>query len=433
MSLFVFFFIFPIAFASTLSCSQCVKSFWKRGSTSGNDVELREIKYFEKWMGTKEGCVVPRKNDNCSFASETYTIFLSLGEGSPLGRSRNRFFLSCPPPPPGPFCASKLGKPGDPLVKEVISLRAASKYSGTNMITVTPHESQKNLYERARIQANRHRLGDNLWVNLHQLTVQPPNISIGHTKLKTVNQFTYLGCTISSDARIDNEIDNRLAKANSAFGRLHKRVWKNNQLKNLTKISVYRAVVISTLMFGSESRVLYRHHLRLLERFHQCCLRSILNIHWSDFISNIEVLEMAEADSIESMLLKIQLRWVGHVSRMEDHRLPKIVLYGELSTGHRDRDAPKKRYKDCLKKSLGACHIDHRQWADIASNRASWRLTVRRTATSFEEDRRAHLTDKRQRRKNPTPNPNQPIFPCNRCNCVCLSRIGLVSHKRACS
>ncbi|XP_069778346.1 uncharacterized protein [Narcine bancroftii] len=258
---------------------------------------------------------------------------------------------------------------------------------------------------------------------------QPPHISIGHTKLKAVNQFTYLDCNISSDARIDNKIDNRLAKANSAFGRLHKRVWKNNQLKNLTKISVYRAVVIPTLLFDSKSWVLYRHHLRLLERFHQRCLRSILNIHWSDFISNIEVLEMAEGDSIESTLLKIKLRWVGHVSRMEDHRLPKIVLYGKLSTSHRDRGDQRRG----LKKSLGACHIDHRQWADITSNRVSWRLTVRRAATSFEEDQRAHLTVKRQRRKNPTPNPNQPIFPCIRCNHICLSRIGLVSHKRACS
>ncbi|XP_069789966.1 uncharacterized protein [Narcine bancroftii] len=262
---------------------------------------------------------------------------------------------------------------------------------------------------------------------------QPPHISIGLTKLKTVNQFTHLGCTISSDARIDNEIDNRLAKANNAFGRLHKRVWKNNQLKKHTKISVYRAVVIPTLLFGTESWVLYWHHLQLLERFHQRCLHSILNIHWSDFITNIEVLELAESASIESMLLKTQVRWVDHVSRMEDHRLPKIVLYGELSTGHHDRGAPKKRYKDCLKKSLGACHIDHRQWADIASNRASWRLTVRWAATSFEEDRRAHLTDKRQRRKNPTSNPNQPIFPCNHCNRACLSHIGLVSHQRACS
>lgn len=38
---------------------------------------------------------------------------------------------------------------------------------------------------------------------------------------------------------------------------------------------------------------------------------------------------------------------------MEDHRLLKIALYGELSTSHRDRGAPKKGYKDCLKKSLG--------------------------------------------------------------------------------
>jgi len=70
---------------------------------------------------------------------------------------------------------------------------------------------------------------------LHQPAPQEeyrlPHINIGETKLKTVHQFTYLGCTISSGAKIDREIDNRLAKANSAFGRLYKRVWANKQLK----------------------------------------------------------------------------------------------------------------------------------------------------------------------------------------------------------
>ena len=197
---------------------------------------------------------------------------------------------------------------------------------------------------------------------LHQPAPQeaycPPHITIGETELKAVQQFTYLGCTISSDARIDKEVDNRLAKASSAFGRLHSRVWNNKHLKKATKFSVYRAVVLTILLYGSEWWVTYRHHLRLLERFHQRCLRSILNIHWSDYITNVEVLQQAGITSVEAMLMKTQLRWAGHVSRMEDHRLPKIVLYGELSTGHRDRGAPKKRYKDSLKKIPG--YLPHR-------------------------------------------------------------------------
>ena len=51
---------------------------------------------------------------------------------------------------------------------------------------------------------------------------RPPHITIGGTELKAVYQFTYLGCTITSDAKIDREVDNRLAKANIVFGRLHK-------------------------------------------------------------------------------------------------------------------------------------------------------------------------------------------------------------------
>ncbi|XP_071510462.1 uncharacterized protein [Diadema antillarum] len=247
---------------------------------------------------------------------------------------------------------------------------------------------------------------------------QSPHITIGQTDLKTIDQFTYLGSTITSNARVDKEIDNRLAKASSAFGRLHDRVWKNNHLKKQTKISVYRAVVLPTLLYGSESWALYRHHLRLLERFHQRCLRFILNIHWNDFVTNIKVLELAETTSIEATLMKTQLRWAGHVSRMEDHRLPKVMLYGELSSGHRDRGGPRKRYNDCLKKTLSTCNIDHRRWAAIASDRTSWRLTVRRATSAFEDDRRARLNRKKTTEEKPntqhqpTDFPVQPLQPC---------------------
>uniref|UniRef100_K7EZV3 Reverse transcriptase domain-containing protein n=1 Tax=Pelodiscus sinensis TaxID=13735 RepID=K7EZV3_PELSI len=221
----------------------------------------------------------------------------------------------------------------------------------------------------------------------------PPSIFIEQTELKVVHQFSYLGCVILSDTKIDQEVDNRLAKAISTFGRLYKRVRNNSNLKRDTKVRVYKAVVLTILLYGAESWVTYRRHLSLLEHFRQRCLRTILNIHWSDFVANTEVLELAEVTSIEAMVLKIQLRWAGHIARMENHRLPKIVLYGELSSGYRDIGAPRKRYKDSLKKSLTACCIDHRQWATQAADRNSWRHTVHQATSFFEDTRRACMED----------------------------------------
>ena len=40
-------------------------------------------------------------------------------------------------------------------------------------------------------------------------------------------------------------------------------------------------------------------------------------------------------------------------------------MVGKLSTGHRERGAPKKRFKGSLKKSLTTYNIDHRQWSGL--------------------------------------------------------------------
>ncbi|KAK2151222.1 hypothetical protein NP493_2660g00009, partial [Ridgeia piscesae] len=125
------------------------------------------------------------------------------------------------------------------------------------------------------------------------------------------------------------------------------------------KINVYKAVVLTILLYGAASWVIFRRHLRLIEHYHQRCLRPILNIHWSDFVTNTEVLEVATFTSIEIMPLKTQHRWAGRVSGIEEHRLSTITIYGELATGHRDRGTPRKRYKDTLKRSFATCKVDH--------------------------------------------------------------------------
>ena len=79
-----------------------------------------------------------------------------------------------------------------------------------------------------------------------------PHTIIGWIDLTAVHQFAYLRCTISSDDKIDREVDNRLAKANIVFGRLYKSVWNSKHLKKGTKISVYRSIVLTILPYGYE-------------------------------------------------------------------------------------------------------------------------------------------------------------------------------------
>lgn len=157
--------------------------------------------------------------------------------------------------------------------------------------------------------------------------------------------------------------------------------------------------MLSILLYGAESWVLYRRHIRLLERFHQRCLWTILNVHMNDLVTNIEMLTNAGTTSIESMLFKIQLRWAGHVSRLAAHCLSRIVMHGELSTSHRDGVAPRERYKDSLKKSLNSCNIDYREWTRLDADREAWRRIIHQATSSFENMKRTSVEEKRRRRK----------------------------------
>ena len=75
-----------------------------------------------------------------------------------------------------------------------------------------------------------------------------PTITVNGQKLKVVDKFTYLGSTLSRAVHIDDEITARIAKASVAFGRLRANVWERNGIKLDTKLKVYKAVVLPTLL-----------------------------------------------------------------------------------------------------------------------------------------------------------------------------------------
>ena len=197
-----------------------------------------------------------------------------------------------------------------------------------------------------------------------------PYISIGDCTLDVLEDFTYLGSNISSNLSLDTELNMRIGKASAAMARLIKRVRENTMLTIKTKTQVYQACVLSTLLYGSESWTLYTQQERRLNTFHMCCLRRILGISWQDHIPNTEVLARTGSLSMYALLTKRRLRWLGHVTRMHDGRLPKDILYGELATGSRPTGRPTLRYKDVLKRDLKAgciCQQALKHWQRTAA------------------------------------------------------------------
>ena len=105
---------------------------------------------------------------------------------------------------------------------------------------------------------------------------------------------------------------------------------------------------------------LYRRHIKLLTRLLLRHLQSIL---------------------------RIKLRWAGHVRKMPESRLPKAILYSELASGNWNQGGQKLRYMDQLKRHMKICGIDPESWEEKADDRPTWRNLVRQSITAIENMR----------------------------------------------
>ena len=198
---------------------------------------------------------------------------------------------------------------------------------------------------------------------------------IDDVPIKNVSRFKYLGSIVTSDCSMNAELVARIQATSSGYGRLRERVFDSHDLTVSTKLKVYVQCLMPLLTYGCESWTLYRHNIRELRTVQQRHLRKILHIKWSDYISNEEVLKRANTEDIEIVLVKNRLRWLGHVSRMDDDRPVKSLLYGELFNGTRPVGRPKLRYKDTCKSVLKSGKVLD-QWQDLVIDRQLWRQNI---------------------------------------------------------
>ena len=199
------------------------------------------------------------------------------------------------------------------------------------------------------------KFGHNINIKKTEVMFQPnstmtmeEDINVDETTLNHVKEFTYLGSIIASDGHIEAELQKTMSKASMLFGRLRERLWNNHNVSIRVKGKIYRAIILSTLLYGAETWTVYRRHVKKLHAFMMRHLRSIMKIRWQDKVTNIKVLKRAGLPSMEDLLIRKNLRWTGHLLRMPTDRLPRQVLYSQLPDGQRPSGRPRLRYKDTI-------------------------------------------------------------------------------------
>ena len=181
-----------------------------------------------------------------------------------------------------------------------------------------------------------------------------PPIAVDGKQLQIVNSFKYLGSTLTDNASNNKEICLRNQKAVASFSKLYQRVWKKNTwvLKKRLRFN-YRTIVFPNLTYGCETWTWTRSQMSLLEGTQYRFLRTIAGKTWKDKVPYTDLINQlshysanfewahegtnkgVSITAVETFCRLARLRYAGHVARMTDARIPKIMLYGEVNAGQR--------------------------------------------------------------------------------------------------
>jgi len=156
------------------------------------------------------------------------------------------------------------------------------------------------------------------------------------------------------------------------------KIWKTEGMNIRVKIKILHSLVYSILLYGCETWRLSNKTLAKLEAFEMKAYRRILKITYRQRIPNIEV--RARIDSLNMKLKRLttiviqrQLKWLGHVTRLHNERIPRIALYG-LVEGSRPRGRPRETWIECL---LTCARIERKEVRRMTADRQNWQNFVR--------------------------------------------------------
>ena len=172
-------------------------------------------------------------------------------------------------------------------------------------------------------------------------------IKIEGIDLETVQNYNYIGHTITSDGKYTTEINKRIGMAKSNFNDM-KDILTSKQITPGLKLRIAKSYIFSIFLYGAETWTLDKKTEQRIEAFEMWIYRRIGRIGWKEKKTNDELLKRLKMNrELLNTIRTRQMRFLGHVKR--HNSLLKVILEGKIQ-GKRGRGRPRLTWTSNIKR-----------------------------------------------------------------------------------
>ena len=128
-------------------------------------------------------------------------------------------------------------------------------------------------------------------------------------------------------------------------------ILKSRDITLPTKVCLVKAMVFPVVVYGCESWTIKKAEHQRIDAFELWYWRRLLRVPWTTRRSNQSTLkEISPGCSLEGLMLKLKLQYLGHLLRRADS-LEKTLMLGKIE-GRRRRGRQRMRWLDGITNSM---------------------------------------------------------------------------------